>query len=71
MSGFSISKSTANLLYYPGILIVVLSHIALLMNPGMVDSPDSLRGHVILNLIGAALIAASWFGYSVNCTSNS
>jgi len=70
MNGSSISKSTANWLYYPGIIIVVISHIALLINPGMAGDPDALRGHAIVNLIGAALIAGSWFGYCMGCSSN-
>lgn len=64
-SGFpQISKQTANFFYYPGILIVVITHIVLLTNSSMLSQPNAVRMHAILNLIAAALIAVSWFGFS-------
>ena len=61
-----ISKSTANFFYYPGVLIIVITHIALLLNPGMLSDSAAIQAHAILNLVGAALIAISWFGFCNN-----
>lgn len=58
-----ISKATANLFYYPGILIILITHLALLANPSMVAQAGALKTHAYLNLFGAALIAISWFGF--------
>ena len=64
----TISKKTAQWLYYPAATLIFLTHIILLMRPGMLASASASRSHALLNLICISMIALSWFGYCNRCT---
>jgi len=70
LPNITVSKTTASWLYYPGIIIIIITHLILLTNPELFADPNVIRGHAVLNLIAVALIGTAWFGYCIDSSSS-